>query len=588
MKRFPCALLTLLLVSFQPLFAQTQGQWASTGSMQSAREFNAQVPVSGGKILTMGGADNSGNILASAELYNPSTGKWTLTGSLAEAREYSPAVVLKSGKVLVSGGLGTSSIVLGTAELYDPTTGVWTSAAPLSVARVGHTATLLSNGKVLVAGGCTDNICGTHTAVSELYDPTSNTWSTTGSLNTARTFHTAVALKTGKVLVIGGSTGAGVTTTSCELYDSTKGTWTTAASTTTARYLNATTLLKDGKVLVTGGDASRFPVNSAELYDPTANTWTLTGNMTTGRYAHTANLLTDGTVVVAGGIGTSISCGKDCSSYIPTNKVDIYNETTGTFNATASLSQSLAYHSTTMLTSGRALEAGGYATTSICCTVENTASDYTPLSLTFSATSLNFGLLQIGLSSPSQTVTINNVSTHSVTFTSITSSGDYADANTCPTTPATLNAGQSCTITVTFTPTKSGTRSGAVILKDNCPGSSSQTITLTGTGVTLALGFLPASLNLGSVVAGSSSTMTATLTNDGSSSVNITGSSISPANGTFTQTNNCPATLSVQQTCTFTIVFRPPDVGTYNATVSVTNSAGSAATLALTGMGLNN
>jgi len=554
--------------------------------MQSARELNAQVRVSGGKVLTIGGVDKSGNILASAELYNASTGKWTLTGSMAEAREYSPAVVLKSGKVLVSGGLGTSSIVLATAELYDPATGVWTSAGPLSAPRVGHTATLLSSGKVLVAGGCTDNICGTHTAVSELYDPTSNTWSTTGSLNTARSFHTAVALKTGKVLIIGGTTGA--TTTSCELYDSSKGTWTSAASTNTARYLNTTTLLSDGKVLVTGGSPSRAPVNSAELYDPTANTWTLTGNMNIGRYAHTANLLTDGTVLVAGGIGQSISCGKDCTGYDPTNKVDIYNETTGVFSATATLSQSLAYHSMTMLTSGRAMEAGGIATTSVCCTVENTASVYTPLSLTFSATSLNFGLLQIGLSSASQTVTINNVSTHSVTFTSITASGDYADTNTCPITPATLNAGQSCTITVTFTPTKSGTRSGAVTLKDNCPGSSSQTITLTGTGVTLALGFSPSSLNLGSVVAGSSSTMTATLTNDGSSSVNITGTSISPANGIYTQTNNCPATLIVQQTCTFTVVFTPPDVGTYNATVSVNNSAGSAATLALTGMGLNN
>ena len=585
MKNFSCALFALLFVSL-PLFAQTQGQWATTGSMQSAREFNAQVPVSGGKILTIGGADNSGNILASAELYSSSSGKWTLTGSMAEAREYFPAVVLKGGKVLVSGGLTTSSIVLASAEIYDPTTGVWTSAGVLSVARVGHTATLLSSGKVLVTGGCTDYLCSTYTAVSELYDPTSNTWSTTGSLSMARGFHTAVALKSGKVLAIGGTNGAA--TTSCELYNSTTGTWTSAASTNTARYLNATTLLKDGKVLVTGSDASRFPVNSAELYDPTANTWTLTGNMTTGRYAHTANLLTDGTVVVAGGIGTAISCGKDCTSYIPTNKVDIYNETTNTFTATATLSQSLAYQSTTMLTSGRALEAGGYATTSICCTVENTASDYTPLSLTLSATSLNFGLLQIGLSSASQIVTIKNVSTHSVTFTSIASSGDYSETNTCPTTPATLNAGQSCTITVTFTPTKAGTRSGAVTLKDNCPGSSSQTIALTGTGVTLALGFSPSSLNLGSVVAGSSSTMTAILTNDGSSSVNITGTSVSPANGIYTQTNNCPPTLSVQQTCTFTIVFTPPDVGTYNATLSVTNSAGSAATLALSGTGLNN
>jgi hypothetical protein len=177
------------------------------------------------------------------------------------------------------------------------------------------------------------------------------------------------------------------------------------------------------------------------------------------------------------------------------------------------------------------------------------------------------------------------VSTHSVTFTSIASSGDYAETNTCPTT---LNAGLSCTITVTFTPTKAGTRSGAVTLKNNCPGSPSQTITLTGTGVTLALGFSPSPLNLGSVVAGSSSTMTATLTNDGSSSITITGTSISPVNGTFTQTNNCPATLSVQQTCTFTIVFTPPDVGTYNATLSVTNSAGGAATLALSGTGLDN
>jgi hypothetical protein len=90
------------------------------------------------------------------------------------------------------------------------------------------------------------------------------------------------------------------------------------------------------------------------------------------------------------------------------------------------------------------------------------------------------------------------------------------------------------------------------------------------------------------VFVGSSSTMTATLTNDGPSAVNLTGFSISPTNGTFSQTNNCPPTLSVQQTCTFTIVFTPPDVFTYKATLSVTNSAGSAAALALSGTGLNN
>jgi hypothetical protein len=582
-RRLSCALFAIVFAYLLPLSAQTQGQWATSGTMQSAREFNAQVRISGGKVLTVGGVDNSGNILASAELYSSGTGKWALTGSLAEAREYFAAVVLKTGKVLVSGGMGTSSIVFGTAELYDPTTGMWTSAGSLSVARLAHSATLLANGKVLVAGGCTDSLCGSYATVSEIYDPTSNTWSTSGSLNTPRSFHTAVELKTGKVLAVGGSSASG-TLTSCELYDPTKGTWTSAASTSIARYLNTTTLLSDGKVLVAGGSPSRAPASSAEIYNPTANTWTLTGVMTTGRYAHTAALLTDGTVLVAGGIGQSISCGKDCTGYIPTNKVDIYNEGTGKFTATAALSQSLAYHSMTLLPSGRALEDGGIATTSVCCTVENTASVYTPLTLTLSAATLNFGLLQIGLSSPSQTVTVTNVSTHSVTFTSIASSGDYAESNTCPTT---MNAGQNCTITVTFTPTAAGSRPGTLTLKDNSPGNPSQVIALTGTGETIALGFTPSSLNLGSVVVGSSLTMNATLTNDGSSSVNITGISVAPVNNTFTQTNNCPATLTVQQTCRFTIVFTPPDVFTYKATLSVSNNAGSAATLALSGTGLN-
>jgi N-acetylneuraminic acid mutarotase len=575
MRRLSCAVFAVAML--QPAYAQVQGQWTGTGAMQTGRERNAQVRIAGGKVLSIGGADNRGNIFDSAEVYSTTSGKWTLTGSMAEARDSFPAVVLTNGKVLVSGGVGTGNVILSSAELYDPTTGAWSSAGSLSVARAAHTATLLPGGKVLVAGGCTALTCAA-TALSELYDPTSNTWSTTGSLNTARYFHTAVLLKTGKVLAVG---GAGPLS-SCELYSPTTGKWTNAASTNAGRYLNTTTLLADGKVLVAGGANARYPVNSAEIYDPTAKTWTLTGNMKSGRYAHAAALLPDNTVVVAGGVGQSISCGKACTSYIPFSKVEVYNEAAGTFTAAASLSQPLAYHSMTLLSTGRALENGGLGVTSICCVVESTGSFYTPLTLTFSASSLNFGLLQIGLTSPSQTVTVTSVSGHSVDFTSIASSGDYAQTHTCPTT---MTAGTSCTITITFTPSKTGTRSGAVILKDNSPGSPTQTITLTGTGEAGALGFTTASLNLGTVPVGSSSNQSATLTNDGAAPVNIAGIAISPADGTFTQTNNCPATLNVQQTCTFQITFTPPDVFTYNATLLITNSANGPADLPLSGMG---
>jgi hypothetical protein len=583
MKRLSCAVFAftfvLIVIGIQPLFAQVQGQWASTGTMLSARELNAQVLLSTGKVLSIGGVDGSGNLLASSELYSSTSGKWTLTGNMSNARRVFPAVVLPNKKVLVLGGLGAGGTVLAGAELYDPTTGAWSSAGSLSVARFAHTATLLGNGKVLVAGGCTVSNC-TDTVVSELYDPTLNSWSTTGNLNTARSYHTAVRLKSGSVLAIGGS-GSLV---SCELYNPANGTWTTSASTNAGRYLNTTTLLPDGKVLVTGGANGRFPVSSAELYDPTANTWTYTGNMTTGRYSHTATLLADGTVLVAGGFGQSISCGKDCTGYIPTAKVDIYSETNGSFTAAAGLRQPQAYQSTTLLKTGGALQTGGIGTTSICCVVLNTAQIYTPLTLTFSASSLNFGLLQIGMTSPPQTVTVTNVSNHSVKFSSVATSGEFSQSDTCL---PTLASGQNCTITVTFKPTVAGTKNSAVTLKDNSSGSPTQIISLTGTGETLALGFTPGSLNLGSVAVGSSITQSATLTNDGSAPVNLTGYSISPADGTFTQTNNCPATLNVQQTCTFQITFTPPDVFTYNATLSVTNSAGAAATLPLTGTGLD-
>ncbi len=574
----------VVMASVQALSAQVQGQWTTTGGLQDAREYNAQVLLATGMVLSMGGIDNNGNLLASAELFKSRSGTWALTGSMAQARELFPAVRLASGKVLVSGGAGSAGSVLSDAELYDPTAGTWSAAAPLSVARYGHTATLLPSGKVLVAGGCTTSTC-TETAESELYDPSSNSWSTTGSLNTARYDHTAVLLKDGKVLVVGGSTGTVLA--SCELYDPAAGTWSNVAAMNVARYLNGTTLLPDGKVLVTGGTQSRFPINSAELYDPTANTWTLTANMKTARYAHTATLLSDGTVLVAGGEGQSISCGKDCTSYIPTAAAEIYNEAANTFTATESLSRAQAYHSATLLANGRALADGGIGTTSVCCVVINTASIYTPLSMTFSATSLSFGVLQIGLTSAPQTVTVTNVSSHSVTFTSIAASGDYSQSNTCPTT---LNTGQNCTITVSFAPTAAGARNGAVTLTDNDPGSPTQTITLTGTGATNAVTLLPASLSFPGQTPGTSSApMSITLYNDGTAAVSITNVAIAPARGTFTQSNTCPPTLNANTSCVIQVTFTPPDTGNYTATLSVTDSDQSSPQKArLTGVGLNN
>jgi hypothetical protein len=111
---------------------------------------------------------------------------------------------------------------------------------------------------------------------------------------------------------------------------------------------------------------------------------------------------------LAGGEGATISCGKDCTGIIQVATAETYNEAAGKFTAAGSLPRALAYQVTTLTSTGHALTGGGSGYNATCCVVVSNAEYYTPLTLSFSPLSLNFGLLQIGLTSPSQTVTVTN------------------------------------------------------------------------------------------------------------------------------------------------------------------------------------
>jgi hypothetical protein len=78
------------------------------------------------------------------------------------------------------------------------------------------------------------------------------------------------------------------------------GTWTTTGSLNTPRSAHTATLLVSGQVLAVGGKSGTTPLATAELYNPATGRWSFTGRMSTPRFEHTARLLPNGEVLVAG------------------------------------------------------------------------------------------------------------------------------------------------------------------------------------------------------------------------------------------------------------------------------------------------
>ena len=262
------------------------------------------------------------------------------------------------------------------SEQYDPIAGTWANAGAIPAAAADQNGCLLYNGKVLQIGGGVPGGGSGVTAVCALYDPVANSWSATGSLNTARNVSCATTLLNGKVLVVGGQS-ASATYASCELYDPISGTWRYTGSLAQSRmfYPNpASVLLPDGRFFVVGGcDRSGSPVYaSAEIYNPLTELWSSAGSMANTRWEHQATLLLDGRILVSGGYNNT--------SYL--TACEIYNPATNSWKTVASMNTLRANHTATLLQNGKVLVTGGYNGSTL-----NSAELYNPVANTWTTVS---------------------------------------------------------------------------------------------------------------------------------------------------------------------------------------------------------
>jgi len=208
-----------------------------------------------------------------------------------------------------------------------------------------------------------------------------------------------------------------------------------------------------------------------------------------------------------------------------------------------------------------------------------------PGSLAAGSSSLNFGSVSMG-SAKAENLTLTNTSTNSqsVTVSNLSVSGTGFSLATSPSLPFTLNAGESATISLNFSPTTAAADSGSLVVTNNS-ASATLKVGLTGDGTALGgLNVSPTTLAFGNVPVGTTATLAGTLS---ASNTSVTINSADWSGAGFAMSGiSFPLTIAAGQSVPFTVTFDPTTAGNAAGDVSfVSNATNSPTAQAFSGDG---
>lgn len=205
--------------------------------------------------------------------------------------------------------------------------------------------------------------------------------------------------------------------------------------------------------------------------------------------------------------------------------------------------------------------------------------------VSLSSTSLGFAATAVGGTATSK-VTLKNTGTGALSLSgtglgiSVTgaNAADFKQTNTCG---ASVAAGASCVVTVTFAPAVPGALAASVNIADSASGSP-QKIALTGTGLGAEAALSHTAIDFPSTKIGVASTaLTFSVTNKGNVALALSGSGYGIAmQGTaamqtdsYIESNNCGSSLAAGKACTVSVIFKPLLAGTIAADVRIASNA---------------
>ena len=274
------------------------------------------------------------------------------------------------------------------------------------------------------------------------------------------------------------------------------------------------------------------------------------------------------------------------------NATEFSNTTTcgATLGTGASCSIAVTFKPTTSGLRTASVSVVSNATGPLAAALEGTGNASTGAAVSLDVKTLAFGNQTLNTPSAVKTATLTNSGGSTLNIASIKTTGDFAQTSTCG---PQLLAGAACVISVTFTPTAAGTRTGALALTSDAPGSP-HAVALSGSGVTnvvASMSYTPKEIEFHDhlPVGTTSKPQIVTVRSAGPGALIVSGISIlGTAKADFAQTSDC-TTVAAQGTCKISVTFTPTAGGERKANLSiVTNASTRPGIVKLAGEGIGN